>query len=79
MTTDTTTDTTAEVPSSASRALSATVEYLRRSGDDVAARALQATLDERRSPGMVCLVGRAGAGRSSLLNALVGSPAASEP
>ena len=76
MTTDTTTDTTAEVPSSASRALSATVEYLRRSGDDVAARALQATLDERRSPGMVCLVGRAGAGRSSLLNALVGSPAA---
>ncbi|CUU66587.1 GTPase [Corynebacterium variabile] len=72
-----TTDDPAPTPlSRTSRALTATVAYLRSAGDATAAEALQATLEERRSPGTVCLLGRAGAGRSTLLNALVGSPAA---
>lgn len=58
------------------RALAATVTYFRSAGDPTAADALQATLEERRTPGTVCLPGRAGAGRSTLLNALAGSPAA---
>lgn len=59
-----------------SRALAATLKYFRTAGDGTAADALQATLEERRTPGTICLLGRAGAGRSTLLNALVGSPAA---
>lgn len=62
--------------SQTSRALAATVTYFRSAGDNTAADALQATLEERRTPGTVCLLGRAGAGRSTLLNALVGSPVA---
>ncbi|WP_130840568.1 GTPase domain-containing protein [Corynebacterium neomassiliense] len=57
------------------RALAATVEYFRSSGDTTAADALQATVGERRSPGTVCLYGRAGSGRSTLLNSLLRSPA----
>lgn len=60
----------------ATRALSATVEYFRRSGDSTAADALAATLSEHRTPGTVCVIGRAGAGRSTLVNTLVGAPAA---
>lgn len=60
----------------ATRALTATVEYFRRSGDSTAADALAATLSEHRTPGTVCVIGRAGAGRSTLVNALVGAPAA---
>lgn len=66
----------APAPTGTARALAATVKYFRGAGDPTAADALQATLEERRTPGTVCLLGRAGAGRSTLLNALVGSPAA---
>lgn len=72
----TTEDPTPDAVPPTSRALTATVKYFRAAGDDTAADALQATLEERRTPGTVCLLGRAGSGRSTLLNALVGSPAA---
>lgn len=69
-------NTTPDAALPTSRALAATVKYFRTAGDGTAADALQATLEERRTPGTICLLGRAGAGRSTLLNALVGSPAA---